>query len=77
MTRAPAKVRGYPTSPDGAGEKPYRVYRGGRVKGKVPRRRSGARQGATRRPDARHDHAGGGPRAEASRAAPAARRGSA
>src|SRR5438034_8906326 len=36
MTRFPSKPRGYPTSSMATGEKPYRVYRGGRVKGRVP-----------------------------------------
>src|SRR6266508_4176962 len=36
MTRFPSKARGYPTGSMPTGEKPYRVYRGGRVKGKVP-----------------------------------------
>ena len=36
MTRFPSKPRGYPTGSMATGEKPYRVYRGGRVKGKVP-----------------------------------------
>src|SRR5437667_398758 len=36
MTRFPSKARGYPTPSMATGEKPYRVYRGGRVKGRVP-----------------------------------------
>ena len=36
MTRFPFKPRGYPTGSMPTEEKPYRVYRGGRVKGKVP-----------------------------------------
>src|SRR5947208_6062634 len=36
MTRFPSKPRGYPTGSMATGEKPYRVYRGGRVKGRVP-----------------------------------------
>src|SRR2546423_13195847 len=36
MTRFPSKPRGYPTGSMPTGEKPYRVYRGGRVKGRVP-----------------------------------------
>src|SRR5439155_8714322 len=36
MTRLPSKPRGYPTGSMATGEKPYRVYRGGRVKGRVP-----------------------------------------
>jgi polyisoprenyl-teichoic acid--peptidoglycan teichoic acid transferase len=37
------KARGYPTPSMATGEKPYRVYRGGRVKGKVPLDRPRAR----------------------------------
>src|SRR3954454_9660944 len=36
MTRCPSKPRGYPTGSMATGEKPYRVYRGGRAKGRVP-----------------------------------------
>src|SRR6266550_2813621 len=36
MTRFSFKARGYPTGSMPTEEKPYRVYRGGRVKGKVP-----------------------------------------
>src|SRR6266581_2621005 len=36
MTRFPSNPRGYPTGSMATGEKPYRVYRGGRVKGRVP-----------------------------------------
>src|SRR5690242_4867642 len=36
MTRFPSKPRGYPTGSMATGEKPYRVYRGGRTKGRVP-----------------------------------------
>lgn len=36
MTRFPSKPRGYPTRSMPTGEKPYRVYRGGRTKGRVP-----------------------------------------
>jgi len=36
MTWFPSKPRGYPTRSMATGEKPYRVYRGGRTKGKVP-----------------------------------------
>ena len=36
MTRSPSKGRGYPTPSMARVEKPYRVYKGGRVKGKVP-----------------------------------------
>src|SRR5437660_5139869 len=36
MTRFPSKPPGYPTSSMATEEKPYRVYRGGRVKGRVP-----------------------------------------
>ena len=53
MTRCPSKPRGYPTPSMAAGEKPYRVYRGGRVKGKVP----------LERPQARPDRNGRGARA--------------
>ena len=53
MTRFPSKPRGYPTGSMATGEKPYRVYRGGRVKGKVP----------LERPEkARPDRNGRGPR---------------
>jgi LCP family protein required for cell wall assembly len=52
MTRFPSKARGYPTSSMASGEKPYRVYRGGRVKGKVP----------LERPQARPDRNGPSPR---------------
>ena len=64
MTRAPAKVVGTLLLRMAPDEKPYRVYRGGRVKGKVPGAASKPRRGngASRpeaRPRARHD--GGGP----------------
>ncbi len=36
MTRFVCGTRGYPNPPMAPPEKPYRVYRGGRVKGKVP-----------------------------------------
>jgi hypothetical protein len=36
MTRFSFKPRGYPTGSMPTEEKPYRVYRGGRTKGKVP-----------------------------------------
>src|SRR5438874_12541968 len=36
MTRFPSKARGYPTPSVATEEKPYRIYRGGRVKGRVP-----------------------------------------
>src|SRR5436309_12461604 len=36
MARFPSKARGYPTPSMATGEKPCRVYRGGRVKGRVP-----------------------------------------
>src|SRR3954467_15205034 len=36
MTRCPSKGRGYPTPSMARAKKPYRVYKGGRVKGKVP-----------------------------------------
>jgi LCP family protein required for cell wall assembly len=36
MTRSPSKGRGYPTPSMARVEKPYRVYKGGRAKGKVP-----------------------------------------
>src|SRR5438067_4587180 len=36
MVRFSLKPGGYPTSSMATGEKPYRVYRGGRVKGRVP-----------------------------------------
>ena len=52
MTRLPSKPRGYPTSSMATGEKPYRVYRGGRVKGRVP----------LERPQTRPDRNGGEPR---------------
>lgn len=52
MTRCPSKPRGYPTSSMPTGEKPYRVYRGGRTKGKVP----------LERPQARPDRNGRAPR---------------
>src|SRR5437588_2669301 len=44
MTRCPSKGRGYPTGWMATGEKPYRVYRGGRVKGRVPLERPQQRQ---------------------------------
>jgi LCP family protein required for cell wall assembly len=53
MTRFPFKARGYPTPSMATGEKPYRVYRGGRVKGKVP----------LERPQARPERDGRSPRA--------------
>src|SRR4051794_905627 len=53
MTRFPSKPRGYPTGSMATGEKPYRVYRGGRAKGRVP----------LERPQARPDRNGGTPRA--------------
>lgn len=43
MTRFPSKPRGYPTGSMATGEKPYRVYRGGRVKGRVPLERPQSR----------------------------------
>src|SRR5690348_8449796 len=43
MTRCPSKPRGYPTGSMATGEKPYRVYRGGRTKGRVPLDRPQAR----------------------------------
>jgi LCP family protein required for cell wall assembly len=53
MTRFSFKPRGYPTGSMATEEKPYRVYRGGRVKGKVP----------LERPEkARPDRNGRGPR---------------
>jgi len=45
MTRFPSKPRGYPTSSMATGEKPYRVYRGGRTKGRVPLERPQTRRG--------------------------------
>jgi polyisoprenyl-teichoic acid--peptidoglycan teichoic acid transferase len=53
MTRFSFKARGYPTGSMPTGEKPYRVYRGGRVKGKVP---------LDRPRQARPDRNGRGPR---------------
>ena len=65
MTRVPAKVVGTLLSRMAPDEKPYRVYRGGRVKGKVPApaktpprpsRSASRRQSAqTRRPRTRRD----------------------
>src|SRR3954466_457265 len=43
MTRCPSKPRGYPTGSMATGEKPYRVYRGGRAKGRVPLERPQSR----------------------------------
>src|SRR6476646_1616409 len=43
MTRFPSKPRGYPTGSMAKGEKPYRVYRGGRAKGRVPLERPQSR----------------------------------
>src|SRR5436305_7616504 len=45
MTRCPSKPRGYPTGSMTTGQKPYRVYRGGRVKGRVPLERPQTRRG--------------------------------
>jgi polyisoprenyl-teichoic acid--peptidoglycan teichoic acid transferase len=52
MTRFPSKPRGYPTGSMATEEKPYRVYRGGRVKGRVP----------LERPQTRPDRDGRAPR---------------
>ena len=44
MTWFPSKPRGYPTRSMATGEKPYRVYRGGRTKGRVPLERPQTRR---------------------------------
>ena len=64
----PSKLSGYRNPPDGRlGEKPYRVYRGGRVKGKVPLPRRERDRGALAGSDgsrgpAGEDRASGRPR---------------
>src|SRR5437763_16161758 len=45
MTCVAVMVEGYPTPRMASGEKPYRVYRGGRTKGKVPLQRRPGRDG--------------------------------
>lgn len=44
MTCFPSNPRGYPTPSMATGEKPYRVYRGGRTKGRVPLERPQAQR---------------------------------
>src|SRR5262249_23809286 len=48
ITRFPSKPRGYPTGSMATGGRPYGVYGGGRVKGRVPLERPQSRPG---RPD--------------------------
>jgi polyisoprenyl-teichoic acid--peptidoglycan teichoic acid transferase len=57
MTCCPSKPRGYPTRSMATGEKPYRVYRGGRTKGRVPLERPQKRE----RPQTRRDRNGRSP----------------
>jgi LCP family protein required for cell wall assembly len=48
MTFGTSMVDGYDNAPMASGDKPYRVYRGGRARGNVPLKRKGGRAGSSR-----------------------------